>query len=74
MAHFSLVSSVPTDAWQISTSIIGEGEKVPSLTNFVVRSVEMHLARQKYPAGAWLGSVKDVQKQLAQFALPMHTA
>lgn len=64
MEPLNLDLNFPLDAWQISTSIIGGGEKSPSLTNSVVRSIEMRLLRQRWPAGAWLGSFKDVQKQL----------
>lgn len=64
MEPLNLDLNVPLDAWQISTSIIGEAEKSPSLTNSVVRSMEMLLLRQGWPAGSWLGSFKDVQKQL----------
>jgi hypothetical protein len=64
MEPLNLDLNIPLDAWQISTSIIGAGEKSPSLTNSAVRSIEMRLLRQGWPAGASLGSFRSLRKQL----------
>ena len=64
MEPLNLDLNIPLDAWQISTSIIGAGEKSPGRTNSVVRSIEIRLLRQGWPAGASLGSFKNLRKQL----------
>ena len=63
MESFKLDLNIPAKVRQISSSILAEGKRVPSLTNSIVRSIELVLARQG-SAGASLGTFKDVQKQL----------